>query len=314
MGFVASPGFAGEKVNFSLDWVVSGRHTAYYVALDKGYWKKAGLDVTIRRGFGGADTVKIVAAGKANIGFADSPAALVARAKGAPVKLIAMIYGRPPYITVSKAKSGITKPKYLEGKTIGSAAGAATKSMFPSFAQIVGIDAGKIKWALMRPSAYNPSLLADKVDAVNQYIFDKVIYEMLGGKHGRFNYMMWADYGMDIYSGALQAQDGYISKNPRTVRAFVHGAVKAYGWTIKNERKGAELIAKHFPTQNKMRNYGEIQIIKELVMTDEAKKHCIGWMNAEKLARTRDVMFKAWNVKKKLDVKEAFTLKYLPCS
>ena len=74
---------SAETVGVTLDWVINGRHAPYSVALEKGYWKMAGLDVDIPRGFGSSDTVKQIAAGSSDFGFAD-PGFLVVAWGGAP--------------------------------------------------------------------------------------------------------------------------------------------------------------------------------------------------------------------------------------
>ena len=43
---------AAEKINFQLDWIAYGRHAPYYTALDKGFYSKRGLDVSIAQGRG----------------------------------------------------------------------------------------------------------------------------------------------------------------------------------------------------------------------------------------------------------------------
>ena len=81
------------EVNFTTDFGFYGRHSFFYVALDKGYYKAEGLDVTILRGQGSIDAVKKVASGAAEIGFADAGALVLARSNdGIPVKLLAIVY------------------------------------------------------------------------------------------------------------------------------------------------------------------------------------------------------------------------------
>src|SRR5699024_2664372 len=62
----------GETVTLSLEWLISGRHVGFYVALENGYYEDQGLDVTIKRGYGSGDTVKRVATGRAVFGIADT--------------------------------------------------------------------------------------------------------------------------------------------------------------------------------------------------------------------------------------------------
>jgi len=309
----ASPVRSQEKVRFVLDWVIAGRHTAYYVAIEKGYWKKAGLDIRMTRGFGGANTVKSVAGGLADVGKASAGPALVARAKGTPIKIVSIVYGKAPFMMVSKEKTGVRNPKDLEGKTIGAPAGDANRFVFPALAAIAGIDESKVKWVTMSPSAKTPSLLSDKVDVIVHFAFEKVKFEMFEAKHGNFNIMMYSDYGLDMYSIGLLTLDSYIRAKPNVLRAFVHGAMRAYAWTLKHPKEANRIFSKHQPTLSKKIALRELGIVRELVLTEEAKKHCIGWINAEKLARTRDILFKALHVKETLDIKGAYTTKFLPC-
>lgn len=66
-----SVAWAQERVTLRLDFVPSGYHGPFYVALDKGYYREEGLEVRIGRGFGSTDTIKRVSTGADTFGFAD---------------------------------------------------------------------------------------------------------------------------------------------------------------------------------------------------------------------------------------------------
>src|SRR5689334_10042861 len=110
---------AADKITFVTDFGYNGRHSYYFVALDKGYYAKQNLDVDIVRGQGSADAVKQVAAGTAQIGFADTAAVILGRGNDQiPVKLVAIVYAKPPHAIYVLKESGISKPKDLEGKKV----------------------------------------------------------------------------------------------------------------------------------------------------------------------------------------------------
>ena len=83
---LAAPGLNGgyaeaaDNVTLVTDFGFNGRHAYYYYALEKGYYKEAGIDLTIVRGQGSVDAVKQVAAGTAQLGFADTSAVIFGRA------------------------------------------------------------------------------------------------------------------------------------------------------------------------------------------------------------------------------------------
>jgi len=93
-----------DNVTLITDFGYNGRHAFSFVALDKGYYRDAGLEVKIVRGQGGADAIRQVGAGNAMFGFADAFTLVLARANDQiPVKLVAGVYSEPPHaITVAK--------------------------------------------------------------------------------------------------------------------------------------------------------------------------------------------------------------------
>ena len=106
------PAEALESVSLITDFGYNGRHAYFFVALDKGYYKAAGLDVKILRGQGSVDAIRQVGAGNATFGFADTGSLVLARANDQiPVKLVASVYARPPQAIFCREDAGIKLPK-----------------------------------------------------------------------------------------------------------------------------------------------------------------------------------------------------------
>ncbi|MET0879226.1 MAG: ABC transporter substrate-binding protein, partial [Tardiphaga sp.] len=105
---------AEDKALLQLDWIASGEHAAYYAGLQKGFFKDAGIDLSIVRGYGSGDTVNKVAAGAAKFGVADVGAVLAGRAQQqVPVKSIVAVYTYSPHSMFVLKSSGITSFKDL---------------------------------------------------------------------------------------------------------------------------------------------------------------------------------------------------------
>ena len=89
---------AEDKVVLQLDWLPTGEHAAYFAGLQRGFFRDAGIDLSITRGYGSGDTVNKVAAGAAKFGVADLGAVLAGRAQqSVPVKSIAAVYTYSPH-------------------------------------------------------------------------------------------------------------------------------------------------------------------------------------------------------------------------
>ena len=122
---------AADSVTLVTDFGFNGRHSYFFVALDKGYYKDAGIDVKIVGGKGSVDAIRQVGAGNATFGFADAGSLILARANDSiPVKMVAVVYARPPQAIFCAADAGLKTPKDLEGKSIANPAGGATLWVF----------------------------------------------------------------------------------------------------------------------------------------------------------------------------------------
>ena len=289
---------AGELI-FNLDWVVFGRHAPYYVALEKGYYKDAGLDIKIVRGYGSSDAINKITTGQATFAFGDAGSLVIARGKGAQVKLVAMIYGKSPFAIYSLPDTKIAAPKDLEGKTIAAPTFDAPRNMFPVFAKLTGIDAGKVKWLTVDGGQKDPMLFAKKTDAITEFtpqipILSKRAKEQNVG----LNIMKWADYGFALYSNGLMVSDEVIKSKPQMVKGFVQATVKGLQYTFDHPDEAVAMIMKHHPTLDKAVARAELDIVKDLVLTEDAKQHGIGWMNEKTMQTSVDWVAEAFKVEK----------------
>ena len=109
-----------EKITFLLDFTPYGKHAPFFAALEKGFWKDAGFDVTIIKGEGSATTISSYAAGAVNFAFSDTPTLILARSKGALVKVAGVIHDKSLYALGTLVENNIKTPQDLKGKRIGS--------------------------------------------------------------------------------------------------------------------------------------------------------------------------------------------------
>src|SRR6516164_7040597 len=117
-----TPAAAETAVTIRQDWIHGGHHAAMWVALDKGWYAEKGLNVSIVRGFGSADTAKMIGIGKEQLGQCDAGAIILAQLKGTEQKIVGSYVPTAPYCFVSPVDKGIRAPKDLEGKTVAVSA------------------------------------------------------------------------------------------------------------------------------------------------------------------------------------------------
>jgi NitT/TauT family transport system substrate-binding protein len=117
-------GFAGaaqaqDKVTLQLKWVTQAQFAGYYVAKDKGFYKEAGLDVTIKPGGPDIAPPQVIAGGGADVIVDWLPSALAAREKGVQLVNIAQPFKRSGMMLTCRAETGIKNPQDLKGRTLG---------------------------------------------------------------------------------------------------------------------------------------------------------------------------------------------------
>jgi len=202
-----------DKVLFVLDWVVFGRHTPYFAALEKGFFTASNIDATIQLGYGSAATVKRLGAGQADFIFADFGALVLARAnEGLKAKMVAMGYGKNGHAVFYLESSGIRTPKDLVGKRIAGAPGASVTALFPGFLRANGVDPGSVRVINVDAQALNPVLLSKQADAMLEFNFNQVGLEKQGAKDGlKPNHFMYADHNFGFYANGIIVRDEMIA-------------------------------------------------------------------------------------------------------
>src|SRR5215472_17172867 len=215
-----------DKVTLVTDFGYKGRHAFFFDALDRGYYRDAGLEVKIVRSEGAVDAIRQVGAGNAMFGFADAGAVILARANDQiPVKLVAIVYRKPPQAIYCREDSGLKKPKDLEGHAIAEPAGGAVKALFPAFAKAAGIDAPRVRWVVASSESLPGLLATNKLPCVTQFtVGEALLRSQLGpAKLVRFAY---SDAGLSYYSNGIVATAATIASKPDLVRRFVEATVR----------------------------------------------------------------------------------------
>jgi NitT/TauT family transport system substrate-binding protein len=110
---------ADDKVTLQLKWVTEGQFAGYYVAKDKGFYKEAGVDVTIKAGGPDIAPEQVIAGGGADVIVDWMPAALAAREKGVPLVNIAQPFKKSGMELTCRKDTGIAAPADLKNKTLG---------------------------------------------------------------------------------------------------------------------------------------------------------------------------------------------------
>jgi len=301
---------AQEKWTFALNWFPVGDHAAYWVALEKGYYRQRGLDVDMQNSKGSGDSIAKVDSGRADLGLADSAVVIAASARGAKVKVVGMVFDKSPMNVWSRRDAAITKPKDLEGKTVAAPPGDGQRQMFPAFARVNGIDASKVTWVNVEPAAKVPALAEKRVDAVADYTTGLPFYEKAVGK-GNAVMMPWADHGLDMYSMSIIASEKTMKERAPMLRAFLEASYLGWRDVMADPRSALEIFKKRVPEIDLSIIEPNMMMGLELMKTDRYAKNGIGWIDEKKMCESVDLVNTYMGVPAKVECKAVYTNEFL---
>ncbi|NGN67405.1 ABC transporter substrate-binding protein [Streptomyces sp. A7024] len=235
-------GGKGKKVTLTLNWVPYGEHAAFYYGVEKGIYEKAGINLTIKPGHGSAGTVKQVAQGHSDFGWADTPALLAGVNEGMKVKSLGVYLQKGPSSVQFTSDQKIKTPKDLEGKTVGGTPGDALYATFPGWLKANKVDPDKVKVVNTDPAAKIANLGAGKVDAIMGFFHDQgPTVEDKTGK--QVDYLLWADYGMNVLGNGIVASDKLLQDDPKLAKAFAKATAESWEQAAANQGEAVKIMS-----------------------------------------------------------------------
>jgi NitT/TauT family transport system substrate-binding protein len=241
-----------------LGWLRNGEYAPIMIAEAKGFFKEAGIDHKIIDGGPGKNPIPIVAVGQAQFGLATNGMALVtARLAKDPVDVVAVgtLFQQAPtaYISIAAPGAPPSKPKDMEGKTVGTQTG--TEFLFHAFAKKNGLDESKIK--LVTAQATVEPLMVGKMDYFLAWVVNQT-YQIeqeaakpdapatVKGK--TWQALKLSDLGIATYTDVIFVAGETLKKNPELVKRSLAAVQKGMQYCIDHPDESVEILAK-FPGQ-----------------------------------------------------------------
>lgn len=311
------PAAAQQSVKFTLDWKFEGPAAPFVVAIDKGYFKEAGLNVTIDTAGGSLEPINRIASGTYDMGFGDINSLIKFRDQnpGVPIKAVFMVYNKPAFSIVGRKSRGVAKPKDLEGKKLGAPPPDGAYAQWPIFTQANGIDPAKVTIVSVGFPVREPMLASGEVDAITGFSFSSYInLKDRGVPADDISVMLMADYGVNLYGNAILVNPKFAAEKPEVVRAFLRAFVKGLKETVANPASAVDSVIKRNDVAKKDTELERLQIaLRDNIVTPEVKANGFGAIDKARFEKSIDqigLTYKFKNAKPKPD--EIFDSSFLP--
>ena len=241
---------AGDKVKLQLQWFTQAQFAGYFAAVDQGFYKDAGLDVTIVEGGVDIAPQKQLATGAVDFAISWVPKALAEREAGAKVTDIAQVFQRSGTLQVSMKDKNITSAKDFKGKKIGNWGFGNEYEIFAALSK-AGLDPAK-DVTLLAQQFDMKGLLSGDIDAAEAMTYNEYaqVLESMNPATGKLytpedlNAVSYETEGVGMLQDAIWADEARLSdaKYCGDAVAFVKGSLQGWAFCRDNVDKCRDIV------------------------------------------------------------------------
>ncbi|MEH3085919.1 MAG: ABC transporter substrate-binding protein [Xylophilus ampelinus] len=307
---------SATPIKFQLDWRFEGPSALFLAPAGKGYFKEAGLDVSIDAGNGSGGTVTRIASGSYDIGFADLASLMEFHANNpdAPNKPVAvmMVYSNTPASVMALKKAGIRAPADLAGKKLGAPVFDAGRRAFPIFAKANKI--GAVQWVTMDAPLRETMLVRGDVDAITGFTFTSLLnLEARGVKASEVIVLPYPDYGVKLYGNVVIASPKLMKENPAAVKAFLLAFTKGMKDVLAHPEEAIQYVkARDGIIDTKLETRRLRLAIDTVINSPDARAEGFGQVDAGRLALMASQVSDAFSTKTRIDPTTVWNGSFLP--
>ncbi len=269
---VSSVSAWAEAVTLQLKWVTQAQFAGYFVAQAQGFYKDAGLEVTIKPGGPDINPQQVLAGGGADVVVDWMPSALATREKGSAVVNIAQPFKTSGMMLTCRKETGITKPEDFKGKTLGVWF-FGNEYPFLSWMSQLGIPTtGGADGVTVIKQGFNVDPLIQKqADCISTMTYNEYWQVVDAGfKPEDLVVFKYEDQGVSTLEDGLYVLEDKL-KDPAfvaTMAKFVKASMKGWDWARANPEAAAKIVLENDATgaqteAHQVRMMGEINKLTE---------------------------------------------------
>lgn len=309
------PGLASsevKKVVFLTNYVFLGRHAPFFVGVEKGFYREAGLDVRISPSTGSGFVISALEGGQADYGIAEVAPVVQAVAKGARVKAFGVF--------MDESTSGLASlsphptPQSVAGKPIAASLTDSARVILPIIYHLEGLDPATLSWQAADPSIYFPLLLQGRAELVTASVDSDVptLRRVAEPRRQSVHFSRFADWGYDVFGYFLVTRADVIASRSDEVRAFASATVRAVRYSIDHPEEAVEILVKHNPTLDRELMRAQWQQSIPAIDTPYVKEHGYGRATRERLERSIELVTRAFALEKTLAPEDLYADGLMP--
>ena len=283
---------AADKLTLQLKWVTQAQFAGYYAALENGYYKDEGIDLSIKPGGPDIAPAQVLAGGGADVIIDWLPSALATREKGLPMVNIAQIYSQSGMMLTCLKSSGIKTSSDFKGKTLGVWFFGNEYPFLSWMSQLGYPTTGGDDGVTVLKQGFNVDpIFQGQADCVSTMTYNEYGQIMDGGLTPEelvlFKYedekVATLEDGLYVLEKDLKDE-----KKVETYAKFLKASLKGWKWAAENPEKAAMIVLEYDDTGAQTEHH------QTRMMTEVAKLlgtgDSMGYLDPEAYERTVNIL------------------------
>lgn len=284
---------AAEKLNLQLKWVTQSQFAGYYAALDQGFYKAEGIDLTIKPGGPDIAPAQVLAGGGADIIVDWMPSALATREKGLPLVNIAQIYDKSGMMLTCLKSSGISSPADFKGKTLGVWFFGNEYPFLSWMSKLNYATTGGDDGVTVLKQGFNVDpIFQGQADCVSTMTYNEYGQVLDGGlTNDELTLFKYEDEGVATLEDGLYVLEDAL-KDPKKVETyakFLKATIKGWEWAAANPKEAALIVLENDDTGAQTESH-QIRMMTEVAKLLNKGEKGVGYLDPAAYERTVKVL------------------------
>lgn len=302
----ATPTQALVPVSLPVGYIPNVQFAPLYVAIENGYFREEGLDVTVDYSMEN-DNLALIGAGRLEFAIVSGEQVLLARAKGLPVVYTAAWYQQYPVGITAKQEAGIKTPADLKGKKI--AVPVLAGASYIGLRALLGAGGLQESDVELDVVGFTQAemIATDHDDAAVIYVANEPV--QLAARGYAVDVLRVADY-LPMVGNGLVTSEQVLRSNPERVRKMIRALLRGIDAAIADPEAAFEISKKYVDNLAEGDQETQRQVLAASIELWKAER--LGYSNPQAWENMQAVLLEMGLLQAPLDLAAAYTNDYLP--
>lgn len=304
-----SAGTMAAAESMRLEWVIQGQFAGPIVALDKGYYKEAGIDMNLQPAGPDLKPTTMVATGVDTFGIGHPHQVIAARSNDVPLVTVSQWGQKSATTYVVRKEAGIETLADMPGRSVGLWFGG-DEHEFLAMLKSEGIDQNDVR--IVSQGYDIISWLNGDYDVMQVTRYNELLLVYANGyPPEKLNVINPEDYGISFVSGGLFTTEQQIADNPEMVQAVVTASLRGWKEAFEDPEAAAEIVLKYNSELEKDFQVAQIRAMNDIACAGPSLEGKFGQSEMSDWETVQKVLLEAELIDTEIDLSQGFTNEFV---